>query len=237
MRQNAAIYVEGDNGEHFLIDCPMQFKARLNDYGIDETLISDLFITHYHADHTKGLYYIAETKESNGYVLKSPIKIHMAENVFYKTSDLFDEKSICERNVISEYDTVSVGYFKLTAIETNHLNRTPDDNNDSFGYLIKNGEFTIAYIVDAAKKLPDSTIEELLKYKIDYLIYDCTFNKMEGVKGHSDIEGSLDLKNKLNPENMIITHISHRNYIHDELSQIMKKHGIITAWDGLEITI
>ena len=233
IRQNSSIFIEGDSGEKILIDCPMHIKLRLNQYGIDDTQISDLYITHYHEDHTNGLYFLGESQEKNGFAVSAELKIYLPRNAYEKTSFMFNEKSLCSRNIISENDKIRTGDVEFTALNTNHLNRKQGDNNDSFGYLIKEKDKTVAYMVDASKTMPDSTVKILAESKPDYLIYDCTFDDAKNSKGHSDIEGALNLKKMINPDKMIVTHISHRNYIHDELSEIMDRAGIITAYDGM----
>ena len=237
IRQNASLYIEGDNGEHVLVDCPMHIKSRLNELGIDDTEITDLFITHYHEDHTNGLYFIGETQGKNGFSVNSKLNIYLPQNAYEKTSFMFNERSLCLRKIVSEKDILKTGKLEFTALNTNHLNRKPGDDNDSFGYLIKDENKVLAYMVDASKKMPESTLKKLSEYKIDCLIYDCTFNDAGSSKGHSDIEGAFNLKKNLNPDKMLITHISHRNYIHDELSEIMDRNGIITAYDGMVFEI
>ncbi len=236
-RQNASVYIEGDNSEHILIDCPLQIKARINDYMIDESRITDLFITHFHEDHVTGLYYLAESRESNGFIIDNRIKIHMPENCLDKVLSLFDDESLCDIKAITVSEMIRVGEIEIIPLETNHLNRIPGEKNESFGYLIKSGLKSIAYLVDASRNLPESTVNKLLNERINYLVYDCTFSDNPESLGHSDIKGAVALKKLVRPDHMIITHISHRNYIHDELSEIMKRDGIETAWDGMEITL
>jgi phosphoribosyl 1,2-cyclic phosphodiesterase len=127
------------------------------------------------------------------------------------------------------------GALEIRALNTGHLS----GERECHGYLFADGEKRFAYMTDAPAELPETSLAALQEKPLDCLVYECTFDKAPRSKRmiHSDIEGALRLHGLLRPQRMLLTHISHQNLCHDELSAFMAQHGIEAAWDGLVVEV
>jgi len=249
IRQNSSLFIKSNNDLYLLIDMPPQILSLLRNSNIDDTYISNVLITHRHEDHILGARYLFQNVPEKGFEQSKKINLYMPESAYNSMSGKFlfykdtpylkkytDNYTI---NTITSYHSFTVSGFTITSLETNHLKAKVSGRDDeSFGYIIESDKgTTIVYLIDAAKKLPLKTIEILKSKKIDLLIYDCTFKETNNNYGHSDIPGSIELKEKLNPVKMIISHIGHRNMNHEELEVKMAPYGIEVGFDGMKIIL
>jgi phosphoribosyl 1,2-cyclic phosphate phosphodiesterase len=241
VRQNSCALIENENGDFLLIDMPPQITSFLNDGKIDDSLIKNVFFTHRHEDHILGARYLFQVKQEKGFKIKNKLDVFMPESAYLSMSGkfLFD-KSVTELdlntgsyniNLIDAYDPLIVSDMKVTPLETNHL-------EESFGYMFENvrGE-TLVYLLDAAKELPKKTLEILTEKQIDLIITECTFNEVGYTSKHSDIQTVIELKRKIKPARMILSHIGHKNMNHNDLVLLMESYGIEVGFDGMKIRI
>ncbi len=249
-RFNSSFYIKA-GGASVLVDMPPQIATLLDSNGIDDNAMDSILLTHYHKDHTGGLYHLFGSRKTSGHVVKSPLPVYMPEDCcktafnerYYpdqpdlNMTDFSDYYSI---NMLKHTENVKIKDLEILALDSNHLSNHSviPSRRECHGYLFSADGKTLAYMVDSSADLPLSTLEILEKTKLDCLVYECTFDRLPaGKSGHTDIEGVLRIKKNLDPERMIITHISHRNYGHDRLNSVMKEHGIEVAWDGLSVNI
>ena len=249
IRQNSAIFIRNNDGTNILIDMPPQIISLLRNSGVDDSLINNVLFTHRHEDHILGARYLFHGRSGKGFIQNKKIDAYMSESTYTSMSGKFlfnkdipflkkstDNFTI---NIINSYSSFKTSDFTVTPLETNHLKVKKTGKNDkSFGYIIESKEgSTIVYLLDAAKKLPSKTIEIIKLKKIDLLISDCTYKETDYNSGHSDIHGSIELKEKLNPVKMIISHIGHRNMNHGDLELELTPYGIEVGYDGMKIVI
>ncbi len=120
-----------------LIDAGMSarsIEASLNALGTSLSCVTDIFITHDHSDHTKGLESICK---------KYDVKVHMTK----ASADVVISKSLtpclvqksCLHPLIYEFD-----------IEDLHISSfaTPHDSRASVGFVIKSPTHTLGYATD-----------------------------------------------------------------------------------------
>jgi len=241
-RQNAAVHFESDGGVKILIDMPAQIKMMLEKYSLSDAALDLILFTHYHIDHTAGLFHLLESLERNGHVPGKPVKVFMPEDCHETVMDGIFPDQIDMRStdysrfysleILKALQKTSEGMLEIQALNTNHLS----GSRECHGYLFTENGKRAAYMVDSSSQLPPQTLEALSG--IDCLIFENTFDVFpDKGRGHSDHEGVLKIRNLLKPERMILSHISHRNFSHDRLAAFMEKHGIETAWDGMEVLI
>lgn len=98
------------------------------------------------------------------------------------------------------------------------------------------------YGLDGAWLLYDE-IQAIKKFMPDFAVFDATIGDIDGdyrIFEHNNLNMVLEMKKSL--ENYIgrfcISHMARTLHTdHETLSEKMKKHNIITAYDGLEIEI
>ncbi len=250
IRQNASLHLQSDSGINVLIDMPPQIKMMLEKYSLSDTALDIILFTHYHIDHTGGIFHLLESMQENGHASGRPVSVYLPED-FYKTimdgtyadqPDMgkTDYRAFYSLEILRSLEKISRGELKILALDTNHLTGHPavPYKRECHGYLFTENGKSAAYMVDSSATLPPATVEALLSQNLDCLIYECTFDRFPGNgRGHSDHEGVLGIRDLLRPERMIITHISHRNFSHDRLASFMEKHGIETAYDGMTAEI
>ena len=250
IRQNSSLYIKSDTGINVIIDMPPQIKMLLEANRIDDTELDLLLISHFHSDHTSGIFHLLDAKPTSGHMIKKKIDVYMPEDCYKTVFDNFyidqpditkiDYKEFYTLNAQKDLEWKEKGELKFQALDTNHLIKHSGKpyKRECHGYLFSENGRNMAYMVDASNDLPVSTIETLKKIKLDCLIYECTFEKRpETSPGHSDIEGVIRIKEMFNPRYMIVSHISHRNLGHDELTECLNKHDIDVAWDGRKIIL
>ena len=118
-----SIYIgAGDNG--ILLDVGMsakQIEIALNNIGVDPDSIGDIFITHEHSDHIKGI---------KVFTKKHKTRLHMTQGTYdaLLQTDALDNASEC---CIITPDGVDVGCMFVKSFATSH------DANESCGYTIE----------------------------------------------------------------------------------------------------
>jgi phosphoribosyl 1,2-cyclic phosphate phosphodiesterase len=249
IRQNSSVFIRNNNGSNILIDMPPQIISLLRNRGINDSLINNVLFTHRHEDHILGARYLFQNVEEKGFIQKERVNLFMPESAYWSMSGkfLFNKSAhklntitkSYEINFVKSYSSFRISELNITALETNHLKEKGSGKEDeTLGYLIKSSDDTsIVYLLDAAKKLPDKTLNILGKNNIDLIIADCTYYVTRKNSGHSDIEGVIELKNRINPKKMIISHIGHQNLNHDDLELIMGQSSIEVGFDGMTIQL
>ena len=115
---------------------------------------------------------------------------------------------------------------------------------DCFIYVIQLDGKTLLYGHDSGY-FPEEAWERLLELKFDGVILDCTFGPREWRVGHMGLSANVEIKDRLLKEGaadkdtkFIVTHFSHNmKLMHDEMEEIAREHGFLTAYDGFEIEL
>ena len=242
IRQNASVYLESESGKNILVDMPAQIKMMLEKYSLSDTALDVILFTHYHIDHTAGFFHLLESLERNGHVPGKAVRVFMPEDcretvmdgIFPDQIDMrsTDYSRFYSLEILKALQKTSEGMLEIQALDTNHLS----GRRECHGYLFTENGKRAAYMVDSSSDLSPQTLDALSV--IDCLIFENTFDCFpDKGRGHSDHEGVLKIRDLLKPGRMILSHISHRNFGHDRLAAFMERHGIETAWDGMEVKV
>lgn len=254
LRQNSSAYIEGKYGSSILVDMPSHVKMALDMYGLNDKNLDAIVFSHYHLDHMGGASALLNILDKNGHIGDNYIKAYMPEDcyktlfdgMFYDQIDLnkIDYSKYYSLEILRNLEKASCSCGKLhfQALDTNHLIDHPGVpyKRECHGYLFSEDEKNIAYLVDSSSMLPDATVKALTGdgMELDCLINECTFDVYPGQKmGHSTLESVVKTRELLKPKQMILTHISHRNFTHEKLVEYMAKYDIKVAWDGMALEI
>lgn len=255
IRLNSSLLVEAGEKSAILVDMPAHIMAAFEKYGIDERRISAILFSHFHIDHTAGIFHLLESHKKNGHVASGVINAYMPEDLLDEIiGGIFtgqagfageEHKEFFSLNRLRHLEKDSSGEITFQALDTGHLSGKasgrPGKERECNGYLFSADGKRAACMVDSSPLLSDETLSALkgaAGEKLDCLVFECTFDSYpDSGRGHSDHEGVLRIRDLLRPSQMILTHISHRNFGHDKLSAFMERHGIRVAWDGLSVTV
>lgn len=251
IRQNACAHVTLASGLGILLDMPPQFKMTWDRYRLDQEKLAAILITHRHEDHTLGLKYLIDAVPENGFRQAWAMKAYLPPDVLTGHLQRMDPKNdyppkgrqgpFVEFLPVEAYRTITIGSCRVTPLETNHLKLHGDGNKDgceTFGYLFEDSDGTrMAYMADAQIDLPDRTAEALSEARLDCLIFECTFKRLDPPIGHTDIQGLIRIGQRFSSRALIATHISHQNLGHRDLVNVLAGEGIRVAYDGMRIRV
>jgi phosphoribosyl 1,2-cyclic phosphate phosphodiesterase len=247
IRQNAGAVVTLASGLLILLDMPPQFKTAWDRSGLDQERLAGILITHRHADHALGMKYLIDATPKNGVFEARPVTAYMPADVLENRLRGLDPANdyppegrqgpfvaFCP---IEAYQPLTLGGCRVTPLETNHL-KGGGAAGQSFGYLLEDSDGArMAYMVDAQPDLPTRTVEALLSKRLDCLIWECTFEKLDKPIGHTDIAGLIGIGRRFSPRKLVATHISHQTLGHRELTEALAPEGILVAHDGMRIRV
>ncbi len=248
-RQNSAAAIELSDGNLVLIDMPPQIMLMLRDYGISDTQISHVLVTHRHGDHTLGLRYLFHGSERKEFSVERPVKLHISRFSFQSISktllaeknyDLFPERTdFYSIDFIEAYKSFSINNLEITPVETNHLKAKGRLEEDSLGFVVRDmvGKKVFVYLLDASKNLPNATIELIEGLAIDCLVTECTYDNAPPESGHLDVEGVIEFHKRFNPKRTVVSHISHKNFTLKQLEDIFGRYSIDIGYDGMSCAV
>ena len=235
--------------DKLLIDFPADTYTHCLNNGINLTKVEHCLITHTHSDHLypndlimrfPGFSDMGKGKPFNLYGLSGA----MLNVNAYINKHTFDSKDIIETNVLELYKPIKIDEYTVTALEAIH-----DVHSYPAIYLITNHENkTILYAHDT-----NYLCEDVWNYirdngiKLDFVSLDCTDGDIETRTyiGHMNLKDNIKVMNRLKEmgaagENTIFcsNHFSHngKDVLYDDFSVIAEKSGVLTSYDGMEIT-
>ena len=250
-RNNSCAVVMLSDGENILIDAPPQFMNQIEKYGINDLDINHLLLSHRHDDHLLGLFHMLSVKKSKSAVVDKSLDIYhgrvTGEYMHSKFNSLSDPsrfkqlEGVLKLKEINELQSFNIGSCTVVPLETNHLKVKSADPDtcieETFGFCFSSDGANLYYLVDAAEKLHERTIDFMRENKPDCIVIDCTYAEGKISSGHGDVESVLNLRSQFPDGRMIISHISHKNYTPDLLEELLFPAGIEVGYDGMKIVL
>lgn len=220
-RLRSSVMIEWAN-YRYIIDCGPDFRQQMLTHKVNH--IDGIVFTHEHSDHVAGFDEIRPF-----YFTKRNLPIYGAKRIleslkmrfhyFFGASKYPGAPSL-------DIHELSNKPFQLGNLEVNPI-KVWHGRMPVFGYRF--GDFT--YITDA-KTIPE---EEIKKIK-DTRVLVINALRKDPHPAHFNLEEALNFIEKVNPEQVYFTHISHWLGFHKEVEQELPNH-ISLAYDNLKIDI
>lgn len=156
-------YYIGTEDEGFLIDAGIsarRIKKSLATNGIDISTIKGVCISHDHADHIIAAGYLGERMGKPIFVTKTTLEgmnhnFRMVEKIYTAHRFIFKEMSF------------SLAGFEITPFEV------PHDGHDNVGFLVKRGEWSMAFATDLGRITP--TVKRFIS-QAKYLVLESNYD-------------------------------------------------------------
>lgn len=220
-------------------------------FGHDLSRLSDVLITHVHDDHFYSMEMLNRRVGFANSMKTETLVFHGSEDVELlarkvwglaigdnKVDSFMESKRIAFDKLLP-YEKKCILGFSVTPIPANH------DTPNPYIYIFeKNGKSMLLFNDSAI--LPPEELEWIKEsgIKFDLVSYDCTYADRDDAKRHLGIPDILRLR-KIFTDNgnykdstiEIITHFSHNTKTvgYADMKKIADSHGLVLAYDGLEI--
>jgi len=249
-RRNSSVMLDDD----VMIDMGKTAHIQVERFGKNIRAIKTLLITHSHMDHLDAHTLWARQMRPGSDVMTSKERLKESSARFsaLPTLNLFGTERV--KDVLkSELDFVSADIsftviepfnkykshnLELFILEANHT----DGDYSAINYIIKRNGVTLLYLLDTGWPF-DKTLDEIKKYKFDFIIVEGTFGLGKDSPRHMNLDKNKRLLEYFNQNGLwknkadcYLTHLSpHWNPPHDDYLPIVEASGLKLAYDGLEI--
>lgn len=230
-----------------LLDFPADTYLHALQYNRDLSDIHHVLITHSHEDHFYPL----------DMILKVPPYAH---NQAEQKLSVYGNKTVIEMlvqtirtcglpyNDVMEYlqpitlqpfTPFAMDGYTVTALLADHIS-----HEDCYLYLIDKDGRVLLYAHDTGF-FPASTWEYLQGKRMDLISIDCTFVTHSCRRNHLGLPEVVEIRKKLQEmgcvtqeSQFVINHFSHNiPVLHDDLNAQARKHGFLTAYDGMTVMV
>lgn len=205
------------NGKNILLDCGPDFRQQALRAGL--THIDAVLLTHHHMDHILGLDDLRPFGEVDIYANTETCQF-VRETFSYCFDN--DYKGIPKLKLHQlDGEPFYVGDTQITPVKIWHFMVL------AFGYRIGD----LAYLTDY-KSIDDDQLSKLKDLKV--LVIDAL--RWEEHFSHANVEESLALVEKIQPEQTYFVHMNHHIGLHEEAEKKLPKN-VHLAYDGLSLDI
>lgn len=220
-----------------LIDCGEDIGDSLNRRNISR--VDNLFITHWHPDHTFGMrplleayFNFLEGKPDRQVTVYMPNRVFEDLEEHYPPISYFSDRiKVAEIQHLEHQESIQIGNTKITAIGY----KGKDSN--TFAYLIEENDKQVLYA-------PCDTISFQQKiFNLDLLIHECGLFSYEKIKVEIPFPATIERIRLFKPKRTILTHIEEEE-IHtwgwDYLEKMKKQYSDVDfdfACDGMKIKL
>lgn len=195
--------------------------------GADSTQIKHVVLTHYHADHTLGIWDLGHIYKDSA---KNKPTLYATASTFSKIRSPLDRKDLQERTVSFEES------LNLDAVEFSNFDVTHTEG--TMAVVLKEGTKKFIYIPDF-KTIPENNLKYLAN--TDLLVIDgSSLYQKDETTGHESIETGLKLAMRHGVKRVGFTHLGHKSGLHVKLETYVKRgggEGFFIPYDGLEINL
>jgi phosphoribosyl 1,2-cyclic phosphate phosphodiesterase len=221
---------------HILIDCGATVPDALHHFGADVNAITDILLTHTHADHwnINALQQLLAQRTST-----NPINLRAHPSALSLLPQIL---GVNECPVVVG-QTVSLPKMKITVLEANH-DVGPET---ALHFLLEKPAASVLYATDGAWFLKN-TWEQLRSRVLDAVIWDAACGETRGdwrIFEHNNVDMIKIMRQTLVKQGVLasdarifLTHMSRGLCApHDAMTQKLAPQGLTPAYDGLEITV
>ena len=240
-----------------LIDFPSEIATQASLYAVDLPDLRHLLVTHSHGDHW--FPYLLRWRGRPAEICRNgeTAPTHIGGPRFTELPDLHiwgnaNVEAVLRRELGDDLAYFSVTFhavrpqteFVVGALIVNALPANHDvGREEALHYVLTDGHRTILYGLDGDTFLPE-TRERLRAFRFDLVIMESTYGLGNGTnhRNFARLQEEADwlrTEKLITPGGQIVaTHFSpHHCPPHEETSDILRRHNIMAAWDGMEIQL
>ena len=226
-------------GAHHKIDLPPDTWYHEAVLGADLSRLKYLFITHSHPDHLSidQLDYLDAPFAHNRPL---PVSIYGNKDVVEILRSAFGSVDTEKARIFEIEPFVPVEVGELVFIPTLASHK---QNETCLNYVVSFEGKSVLYASDTGY-FPEETWKFLEHLHLDCVICECTDGPNPGGKYHMDFTHLFAVKERLEEMGVfrngifVATHFSHNvGLLHEEIEDILIKKNILTAYDGMSITL
>ena len=234
--------------EDLLIDYPSDSFVHAMQYRLRMDSVKYIFVTHSHLDH-----FAPEDATMRGLAfahnIREPLVTVYGNEAVKKVYDWAHETMIGKikdgytYRLLKAYEPVQAGEYTVIPLPARH-----DPNENCYIFVIRKGGRTILYGNDTGM-LYEEVFDYLKEQKMyfDMVSLDCTMveNPVPDEGSHMGVDGVVRVKARLiangnadGRTKFFANHFSHNgNPTQERLEKLLLPHGIMPAYDGLEVEL
>lgn len=238
VRTRASVLVD----DRIQVDMSPEWTYQLTREKLTARNIDTVLFTHTHPDHFNVGEFVSRC-QNFGYNIDFPLYVFgndcAIKGAFNALDGLGGDRF--SLNLVAPFQTFEHNGYQITPVLANHAKMEL-----CYNYLIKKDGRTFFYGLDSGY-LKEPTFEFLSKVHIDSAVFECTYaTYIEGDKtnNHLNFESlfnqvaRLRQMGTLSDAKVYASHVSHSSGMsHDEIQEVLMKHDINLAYDGLTIDV
>lgn len=233
------------------IEYPVDTFAHTAYLGLDLRKVRHILITHGHHDH-----YLPEDIFSRPQGENWPVHFYCSEFTAAKLQKTIDgteadfasgrRTRTCDYKVAAHalipYQTTEILNYKVTPLRARHAEAI-----GAMIFIIQKGDKSILWAQDTGKFHPDAMdYIQNSGLTFDFISMDCTLKRgAQLTQAHMDMDWCIEMVEQMRQSGNVDEHttiaLSHIGHLvertHEELEQEAAEHGMIVAYDGMEIEI
>ncbi len=233
------------------IEYPVDTFAHTAYAGLDLRKVRHILITHAHHDH-----YLPEDIFSRPQGENWPVNFYCSEVTAARLQKTIDgteaafasgqRKRTCDYKVaahaLTPYQTTEILDYKVTPLRARHAEAL-----GAMIFIIQKGDKSILWAQDTGKFHPDA-LEYIQNSGLvfDFVSLDCTLKRGAQItQAHMDLDWCIEMADLMRQSGNIDDHttiaLSHIGHLvertHEELTQEAAAHGMIVAYDDMELEL
>ncbi len=228
-----------------LIDFPPDSYCHALRYGLNLGNIHTLLVTHSHMDHWFPTDLI-HRHEHFGHGVRGVLDVYgneavekiFCDNIFIDRFKPHPVKDVVRFHVIHGGDQVQAGDWNIIAVPADH-----DKREESLVYICKKDGKTVFYGHDTGCELSEKAWSVIAAEKYSLVSLDATMGQKTSERYHMGLPDAERMFEKLadlgcmdDNTVKVVNHFSHNGEMsYEQLADWGSRHGILSAYDGMEV--
>lgn len=226
--------------DRLLIDFGPDTYMHVTQYQVPLYAVQTCLITHAHADHLFASDFLRR-KPVLAQVEANPLTVYGSAPTGACIAGIMNDSLVgrLEFSSVTPFVPFFAEGYRITPVKANHASELEPVN-----YLIEKDGAVLLYAHDTGYWGEETWhFFEAERPRLHLVSFDCTMGMFESRDSHMGLQTVLEMRDRLAKIGCIgsdtvccVSHISHKAQMtHDEIAPIIKKEGILTAYDGMTV--